>query len=113
VQPSNVTTWDDYTARQAARETVEDLGGRLAESIKQARGRKRRATAAAKESTLATYSCRRFKQCTPARATFRQRSSPASKGSSRSCTLLCGGPSDHDIARDGRVDDGNSGEWAG
>jgi hypothetical protein len=53
VLPDNITTWDDYTARQAARETGEDLAGQLAGSIKPAHARKRRHGGEAKESSLA------------------------------------------------------------
>ena len=49
MQPEKVTTWDEYTARQAARETGEELG---AQPVKQTRARKRR-TGEAKEASLA------------------------------------------------------------
>ena len=48
MQPDKVTTWDEYTARQAAQETGEEF----AQSIKPTRARKRR-TVEAKESSLA------------------------------------------------------------
>jgi hypothetical protein len=48
VQPDHVTTWDEYTARQAALETGEEFAG----SIQQVRARKRRAVEA-KEASLA------------------------------------------------------------
>jgi hypothetical protein len=53
VQPDHLTTWDDYTARQAARETGEDLSGQLAGPIQPVRARKRRLAFEAKESSLA------------------------------------------------------------
>jgi hypothetical protein len=53
MQPDHVTTWDDYTARQAARETGENPSGQLAASIKPVRARKRRPAFEAKESSLA------------------------------------------------------------
>jgi hypothetical protein len=53
VLPDNITTWDDYTARQAAREAGEDLSSHLAGSIKPVRTRKRCPGGEAKESSLA------------------------------------------------------------
>ena len=53
VLPDNITTWDDYTARQAAREIGEDLSVHLAGSIKPVRARKRRPVGELKESSLA------------------------------------------------------------
>jgi hypothetical protein len=53
VLPENITTWDDYAARQAAWETGEDLSGHLAGSIKPVHTRKRRSVSEAKESSLA------------------------------------------------------------
>ena len=49
MQPDKVTTWEEYSARQAARETGEEFGG---QPVKQTRARKRR-TGEAKEASLA------------------------------------------------------------